>query len=91
MTNKTIKNINMNSTRTAVMRVLKDNTDKELTLSEISELAGVEVKSGTTNAMVSAGLIRKVGTRKVAVVRYVEVATYALGDNVVADGATAAN
>ena len=78
MENKQI-NIKMNEKREGVLKVLK-NADKALTLAEISELVGSEVKSGTTNAMVAAGLIRKVGTRKVAKTTYVEVAEYAIGE-----------
>lgn len=54
--------------------------EKGMTLAEISEVIGEEVKSGTTNAMVSAGVIKKVGTVKVPVVRYVERDVYAIGD-----------
>jgi len=71
--------IKMNETRKAVIDALK-GANEALTLAEISEIAGVEVKTGTTNAMVSAGIIRKVGTKKVAKVVYVEVATYEMGD-----------
>ena len=71
--------IKMNPIREKVIEVLK-NSDKPLTLAEISEAAGVEVKSGSTNAMITAGLIKKVGTRKVAKTVYVEVAEYAIGE-----------
>lgn len=71
--------VKMNPTREKVLAVLKD-ADGEMTLAEISEAAGVEVKTGTTNAMLAAGLIKKVGTRKVAKTVYVEVATYAIGE-----------
>lgn len=69
--------IKMNETRVAVVEALK-NASEPLTLGEISALVGKEVKTGTTNAMVSAGMLRKVGTKKVAKVVYVEVATYEL-------------
>jgi Fe2+ or Zn2+ uptake regulation protein len=71
--------VKMNPTREKVLAVLKD-ADGEMTLAEISEAAGVEVKTGTTNAMLTAGLIKKVGTKKVAKTVYVEVATYAIGE-----------
>jgi Fe2+ or Zn2+ uptake regulation protein len=71
--------VKMNPTREKVLAVLKD-ADGEMTLAEISEAAGVEVKTGTTNAMLAAGLIKKVGTKKVAKTVYVEVATYAIGE-----------
>lgn len=71
--------IAMNEKRTAVLNALKGATEEGMTLAEISEAIGSEVKTGTTNAMVTAGLIKKVGTKKVAKTVYVEVATYALG------------
>jgi len=71
--------IKMNPTREKVLEVLK-NADAPLTLAEISEAAGIEVKTGSTNAMITAGLIKKVGTRKVAKTVYVEVAEYAIGE-----------
>ena len=70
----------MNDTRKAVVNVLKGATEA-MTLNEIAKAMGVEkVNTGTTNAMVTAGVIRKVGTKKVARVTYVEVATYAMGE-----------
>lgn len=71
--------IKMNPIREKVLSVLKE-ADGEMTLAEISAAAGVEVKTGTTNAMLTAGLIKKVGTKKVAKTVYVEVATYAIGE-----------
>lgn len=71
--------IKMNPKREAVINALKD-AEKPMTLAELSEIVGEEVKSGTTNAMVTAGLIKKVGTRKVAKTVYVEVAEYAIGE-----------
>jgi len=71
--------IKMNPIREKVLAVLKE-ADGEMTLAEISNAAGVEVKTGTTNAMLAAGLIKKVGTKKVAKTVYVEVATYAIGE-----------
>jgi len=71
--------VKMNPTREKVIAVLKD-AEEPLTLAEISDKVGTEVKTGTTNAMLTAGLIRKVGTRKVAKTVYVEVATYAIGE-----------
>ena len=69
--------IKMNETRVAVVKALKEASEP-MTLAEISAVVGKEVKTGTTNAMVSAGMLRKVGTKKVAKVVYVEVATYEL-------------
>lgn len=71
--------VKMNPTREKVIEVLKD-AEAPLTLAEISEQIGQEVKTGTTNAMLTAGLIKKVGTKKVAKTVYVEVATYAIGE-----------
>ena len=71
--------IKMNPIREKVIAALKD-AEAPLTLAEISEKVGAEVKTGSTNAMVAAGLIKKVGTRKVAKTVYVEVAEYAIGE-----------
>lgn len=71
--------IKMNPIREKVIAVLK-SAEAPLTLAEISEKVGAEVKTGSTNAMVTAGLIKKVGTRKVAKTVYVEVAEYAIGE-----------
>ena len=71
--------VKMNAKREAVIKVLKD-AENPMTLAELSTAIGDEVKSGTTNAMVAAGLIKKVGTRKVAKTVYVEVAEYAIGE-----------
>lgn len=71
--------LNMNEKRVAVLDVLK-NTNEPITLAQIAEKAGMPINSGTTNAMITAGLIKKVGTTKVEKVTYVEVTTYALGD-----------
>lgn len=71
--------VKMNPKREAVLNTLK-GAEAPMTLAELSEAVGEEVKSGTTNAMVAAGLIKKVGTRKVAKTVYVEVAEYAIGE-----------
>ena len=76
--------ITMNEKRNAVIEVLK-NAAEPLTLAEISAAANNDIKTGTTNAMVSAGLIKKVGTKKVAKTVYVEVATYSIGDKTIED------
>lgn len=56
--------ITMNEKRTAVINTLK-NTTTPMTLAEIANKAGVEIKSGTTNAMVKAGLIVVSGEREI--------------------------
>ena len=72
--------IKMNEKRTAILEALK-TAEKPMTLAELATAMGVEkIATGTTNAMVKAGLIRKAGTVKVAKVVYVEVATYELGE-----------
>ena len=74
--------ITMNEKRTAVIETLK-NATAPMTLAEISNAAGVEVKSGTTNAMVKAGLIVVAGERKIvcpACGHKHKVKEYTLGD-----------
>ena len=56
--------ITMNEERTAVINTLK-NATTPMTLGEIANKAGVEIKSGTTNAMVKAGLIVVAGEREI--------------------------
>jgi hypothetical protein len=56
--------IKMNETRTAIVNVLKDAA-APMTLKEISAAVGFEVKSGTTNAMLKAGIIIKAGVREI--------------------------
>ena len=56
--------IKMNEKRTAVIETLK-NATAPMTLAEIATAAGVEVKSGTTNAMVKVGLIVVAGEREI--------------------------
>lgn len=80
-------NVKVNETRVAVVNALK-GAEKGMTLAEISEKVGKEVKTGTTNAMVAAGILVKVGTRKVAKTVYVEVAEYALGNTALETGKT---
>lgn len=71
--------VKMTELRTKIIDTLKNATEP-MTLSEISTAISADVKTGTTNSLVSAGLVRKVGTKKVAKVVYVEVATYEIGD-----------
>ena len=56
--------ITMNEKRTAVIETLK-NATAPMTLAEIANAAGIEVKSGTTNAMVKVGLIVVAGEREI--------------------------
>ena len=72
----------MNEKRTAVIETLK-NATAPMTLTEISNAAGVEVKSGTTNAMVKVGLIVVSGEREIvcpACGHKHKVKEYTLGD-----------
>ena len=55
--------ITMNEKRTAVIETLK-NATAPMTLAEIANAASIEVKSGTTNAMVKVGLIVVAGERE---------------------------
>lgn len=71
--------LQMTEKRTKIVNALK-GAKSAMTLAEISDAIGENVVSGTTNAMVTAGVIRKAGKRKVAKVVYVEVDTYELGD-----------
>lgn len=79
--------VKMNEKREAVISVLK-NAEGAMTLAEIAEATGMDIKTGTTNAMIAAGMIRKVGTRKVPKTVFVEVSEYAIGDVDVADADT---
>ena len=56
--------ITMNEKRTAVINTLK-NATTPMTLAEIANKSGIEIKSGTTNAMVKAGLIVVSGEREI--------------------------
>ena len=56
--------ITMNEKRTAVIETLK-NATAPMTLAEIANAASIEVKSGTTNAMVKVGLIVVAGEREI--------------------------
>ena len=74
--------ITMNEKRTAVINTLK-NATTPMTLAEIANKAGVEVKTGTTNAMVKAGLIKVAGEREIvcpACGHKHTVKEYSLGD-----------
>ena len=74
--------ITMNEKRTAVINALK-NATTPMTLAEIANKAGVEIKSGTTNAMVKVGLIVVSGEREIvcpACGHKHKVKEYTLGD-----------
>lgn len=74
--------IKMNEKRNAVIETLK-NATAPMTLAEIATAAGVEVKSGTTNAMVKTGLIVVSGEREIvcpACGHKHKVKEYSLGD-----------
>lgn len=74
--------ITMNEKRNAVIETLK-NATAPMTLTEISNAVGIEVKSGTTNAMVKIGLIVVSGEREIvcpACGHKHKVKEYTLGD-----------
>lgn len=76
-----------NETRVAIVDALA-KAGKAVTLAELATAMGVEkVATGTTNAMVKAGVIRKAGKVKVAKTVYVEVETYELGDKTLEEAA----
>lgn len=79
--------ITMNEKRTAILNVLKES-NSPITLAEISARVGFEVKSGTTNALVKAGVIVKSGVRELvcpACGRKHKVAEYVMGVEPVAE------
>lgn len=76
--------ITMNETRKAILDLLANATEP-LSLAEIGEAINKKVSSGTTNPLVSAGLLKVVGEKEVQVVRTVKVNAYALGDITVED------
>lgn len=54
----------MNEKRTAIVNTLK-TSDKPMTLAEISAVVGFEVKSGTTNTLIKAGVMVATGKREI--------------------------
>lgn len=54
---KQISSWEPNSKQRKILSFLKENADKELTLKEISNGVGFEVKSGVTNTLVTKGLM----------------------------------
>ena len=76
---KTIKNVKMNDTRIAIINALKASKEP-MTLAQIAKAIGVEkVSTGTTNAMVSTGMIKKADTIEVDKEAIREVCTYTIG------------
>ena len=76
---KTIKNVKMNDTRIAIINALKASKEP-MTLAQIAKAIGVEkVSTGTTNAMVSTGMIKKADTIEVDKEAVREVCTYTIG------------
>lgn len=71
--------VNLNANRVAILNALR-GANKPLTLAEISAIVGFEVKSGSTNSLVSAGYIVKAGKVEVAKKVKSKVAVYALGE-----------
>lgn len=75
---KTFKKITMNAVRKSVIEVLAV-AQEPMTLAEIGAKIGCPVKSGTTNAMVAAGIIKVAGKKTVTVMKPKENATYSVG------------
>lgn len=74
--------IKMNEKRVAVINALK-GAAKPMTLAEISAAANTEIKTGTTNAMIKAGVIKVAGERTIvcpACGRKHTVKEYEIGD-----------
>lgn len=70
----------MNEKRKAIVSVLK-GASEPMTLNEIATKLGVEkIASGTTNAMLEAGIIKVAGTKRVPIVSYREVNVYEMGE-----------
>lgn len=82
---KTIKNVKMNDTRIAIINALKASKEP-MTLAQIAKAIGVEkVSTGTTNAMVSTGMIKKADTIEVDKEAVREVCTYTIGKTALKD------
>lgn len=77
-TTKTTKPLN--EKQSAFINALETNPEG-LTLSEASEIAGLDIKSGSINSLTSRGLIQKVGERKVAYTSYRNVTVYGIVDD----------
>lgn len=84
MTTVTTMKIKMNDTRKAVLDVLA-NAEAPMTLAEISAAAGMDVKTGSINALVTAGVINKAGTKSMPKVVKAKVGTYRLGSRVASE------
>ena len=70
----------MNDLRKDIIKELQ-KSDKPLTLKEIAERLGIEkINSGSVNALVENGILVNGEKKKVAVVKYDMVNTYAIGD-----------
>ena len=69
----------MNETRKGILHALEES-NTPMTLREISDKCGKSVKSGSINTLVSAGVIKVTGVKKVPVVTYREVNVYAIDD-----------
>lgn len=76
--------IKMNDIRKAVLDVLV-NADAAMTLAEISAAAGIDVKTGSINALVAAGVINKAGTKSISKMVKAKVGTYKLGIRAVSE------
>lgn len=81
-------NVKMNEKRNAILNVLA-NASEPMTLAEIAKALGEDkIATGTTNAMVTAGLMKKVGEKEITVMVKKKITTYAIGDGYIADDKT---
>ncbi len=81
-------NVKMNEKRNAILNVLA-NASEPMTLAEIANALGEDkIATGTTNAMVTAGLMKKVGEKEITIMVKKKITTYAIGDEYIADDKT---
>lgn len=72
-----MKTTQLNDKQQKFLEILANNPDG-LTLAEASDGLGFELKSGTTNSLITKGLVQIVGEKKVPVTTYRAVKVYAL-------------
>ncbi len=74
------KTIAKNETRDMIIKFLKENEGKAFTLKEIGEAIGKEIKSGTTNVLITEGILVNGEDKMVEVVKKEPRKTYTIGD-----------
>jgi hypothetical protein len=70
-------NTKLNDKQQKFLEILAQNPDG-LTLAEASDGLGFELKPGTTNTLITKGLVQVVGEKKIPVTTYRAVQVYAL-------------